>query len=262
MPMLPRARAILAAVLALAACSQAPELGPQPVESELVEPELGMSAAGLRSRVAASADAIASSGIQWNGDAQGRERAHREHGDSSVGTCGDLARRLQRDLLAAGVHKRDLAVVFGEKVRVRFRGSDVGLSVPLELNGDHAALMVRAVPEPLVFDLWMHGRERGTLAGFGNGGEYECEPVLPVDSLEASEPVDYCSMPLSKWLQRMRELDYQRFGYTACDGAPVDGPGPRPRGEQSGGSDAVFDPKQWSKEWCGPRLVVARKRSD
>lgn len=115
----------------------------------------------LAQRVERVADAVAAELVRLkvapNTDAAGRERAHRRYGvkHSSIGTCGHLSASLRAALLGAGLPAARVVVVTGLQRNLRGR-------LALNLNADHAAVLLQGARRDLVFDLWMHGRAGGT----------------------------------------------------------------------------------------------------
>ena len=187
-------RAIAALAAIAAACTSPQPIGEWTAFGRSLAADHAMPSATLpRARAIASAlaDELDRRGIAPNFDANGRERARREFDDERIGTCGHLAGVLGDALRAAGVPPAAIHVLVAVRMRPSF-GNRPSIDLGRDwLNADHAAVLVVADGEALVFDPWWHGREHGAFAAFGDS--------------------ESCGMPAPAWLARMqRDRSHER----------------------------------------------------
>jgi hypothetical protein len=121
-------------------------------------------------------------GIAPNYDQTGRDRAKKQFGDSTLGTCGHTATCLLRTCLGAGIPEVSLKTAVVVK-----RGRD-GMLVPDDLNADHAVMVFMTPEGGIVFDLWCDGRAQKTFANF-RGSIWK-------------------GMPVGEWARRMHQEGY------------------------------------------------------
>ncbi len=133
-------------------------------------------------------------GVAPNCDNAGRDLARERYGigHSSVGTCSDVTRCMQAAFVGAGYAKAGLAEFAVIEMRISGR-------IALHLNADHVAMVL--LPDGLVFDPWIHGRNTRSFHRFGDS--------------------KWNGMPVTRWARHMQ--DNEPYNSAKCDALPEAG---------------------------------------